>query len=118
MSEHTEQVTLIQWFDMHHWKYRRRLFAIPNGTFCNPITKKNMVLEGLRKGVSDLCLPVPIAPYHGLYIELKDIDGKGPTPEQRDWIAFFKEQGYAALVCYGFYEASQSINAYLSGRLN
>ena len=67
---------------------------------------------GVKRGVPDICLPVPLGGYAGLYIELKA--GKNrPTPEQREWLSALTQFGYFAVVCYGFEEAVATITKYI-----
>jgi hypothetical protein len=73
------------------------------------------VAEGLRSGVPDLCLPVARGGWHGLYIELKRQDGGRLTDAQRGWLEALSEEGYRAVLCRGFDEASEVILAYLRG---
>ena len=69
--------------------------------------------EGLKPGVSDLCLPVPLNGYHGMYIEMKRPDHKNkPTREQKDWLDYFNSVGYKAVVCYGYEDAVREIQKY------
>ncbi len=51
--------------------------------------------------------------YCGLFIELKKIKGGVVSPEQKDWLAFLREQGYGAIVCYGWLEARKVLIDYL-----
>ena len=51
--------------------------------------------------------------YHGLYIEMKAGKNK-PSKEQKEWINSLQEEGYAACVCYGWLEAREVIEKYLS----
>jgi hypothetical protein len=67
-------------------------------------------------GVPDLFLPVAIAPFHGLYIELKVRGGKVST-KQRDWQKRLRAQGFASEVCYGADEAIERLWMYLEGEL-
>lgn len=91
------------------------LHAIPNAN------SHKQVAEGVRAGVSDIFLPVPIYPYHGLYIELKTEARRkekngGLSKEQIDFLAYAKGRGYTAWVCYGWTEAWQRIVEYLESK--
>ena len=68
----------------------------------------------MKPGFPDLFLPIPIAKWHGLFIELKRIKGGVVSPEQKDWIAFLQEQGYGAVVCKGWLEARNTLVDYLN----
>jgi len=128
MSEHSEQVALVAWAkDNENWiPALKMLFAIPNGG-----KRKNgwwEVGEGLKKGVPDLFLAVPMCAldrktgkHHpeedraGLFIEMKYGKNKC-TPEQEDWLERLHCQGYETKVCWSFEEAKDTILDYLEGR--
>ncbi len=125
-SESGEQKALFCWTAQSRIPELRWLFAIPNGGLRNPITGARLKAEGVRKGVSDVMLPVrgavkgwiktvpgmnPIF-YHGLFIEMKKKGGKS-TPEQLEFGQFVSRQGYKLVVCYSWIEAKDAILQYL-----
>lgn len=114
VTEHSEQVLLINWV-RENQAYDPRLallYAIPNGGSRNIATAKRLKHEGVLAGVPDLCLPVPVGEYHGLYIELKTMTGKAST-KQKSYIQSLNNQGYLAIVCQGHQEAIMAIKKYL-----
>lgn len=113
-SEHAHQVTLINWFDAAYPKLSERLFAIPNGGHRHVATAKKMKSEGVRAGVPDCMLPVAKGGYHGIFIELKKTKTGRVSKEQKAWNEFLNEQGYLAVICYGFDEAKKAIEEYLA----
>ncbi len=112
--EADEQIKLFNWVAFMRCKYPALdlLYHIPNGGSRNVKEAANLKRQGVRAGVPDLCLPVPNGKYHGLYIELKYGKNK-PTDKQKIWITKLREQGYAAEVCYGWIEASETLCTYL-----
>ena len=111
-SEHCEQHALLVWAAHSHQQYPdlRWLFAIPNqGAGRN----KRLQQEGVKPGVPDLCLPVPRAPYHGLFIELK-VRGGRLSDAQAEWITMLHAHGYRAVVCVGWPAARDVIETYLA----
>ncbi len=112
-SEHEHQVALIKWFDLYYKEFRGRLFAIPNGGQRNVIVATKLKAEGVRRGVPDLMLPLPMGDYSGLFIELKNEKGR-PTEEQDDWIDYLNAIGYFAILCRGFDEAKIAILNYMN----
>lgn len=68
---------------------------------------------GVKKGVPDLCLPVPRGPYHGLYIEMKNETGRA-SEEQKWWGGELEYQGYYWAVCNGWERAVEVIEWYLT----
>lgn len=114
-SEHLEQMALIRWASMMSRRIPqlRLLFAIPNGGARDAVTGRRLKDEGVRRGVPDLFLPVPIPPYAGLFLELKRVGGGTLSPEQRRWLEDLRESGYQAIVCHGWREAVRVIEEYL-----
>ena len=113
-SEHDEQVALFKW--AAHMALRHPeldlLFAVPNGGKRDKIIALQMQREGVKPGVPDVCLPVPRQGWHGLFIELK-YGRNTPTEYQLSWLERLIEQGYLAVVCYGWEEAVDVIKDYL-----
>ena len=111
---HQEQV--FKFARANQTKDRRLCFlhASLNGVkLSNPVAIK-MKRQGMRAGVPDLFLPVRSGSWSGLFIELKKIGGKVSDP-QKDWIKFLNEQGYKAIVCYGWKKTVEEIINYLEG---
>lgn len=92
------------------------LFHIPNGGKRDARTAAILKRSGVKKGVPDLCLPVPRNGYHGLWIELK-VGANKPTFDQKRWLNELNRQGYLAKVCVGYSEAIQLITDYLKGAM-
>lgn len=113
-KESDEQIFLFQWSKLMQGQYPEfsLLHAIGNGGKRNVIEAARMKREGVKAGVSDIMLPVARSGYHGLYIELK-IKGGKPSDNQKWWIAEVSKQGYLAVVCFGWVEASEVIKKYL-----
>lgn len=125
-SEHSHQVALMAWaalpavnemFPELQWFH-----AIGNGGSrgdtdqSRRIEGGKMKAEGVKKGVSDLFLPVKRGQWSGFYIELKKMPGKGvgPSDEQLEFGEFVKTQGYAFMIAYGWREARDAIISYLT----
>lgn len=114
LSEHQEQKTLITWFRLQYPLYARCLFAIPNGGMRNKVIAVKLKAEGVTAGVSDLFLMIPRGGKHGLFIEMKALDGK-PTEAQKEFIALANLMNYQAVICKGFDEAKKVVANYISG---
>lgn len=112
MSEHEEQCALIRWWRLQYPKLNKTLFAIPNGGHRNIVTAVRLKNEGVVSGVSDLFLMMPKGDWHGLFIEMKAIKGK-ISKEQKEFISTANENGYLAVVCFGFDDAKKVIETYL-----
>lgn len=138
-TEHGEQTALFQWAALNIKEYPQLkwLYAVPNGFYAADSAKGygsgqkgKMKAEGLRDGVPDVALPVPVfdwddirlkyCKYHGLYIEMKiekrrnQKDG-GCSEDQLEWLDYLNKAGYKAVVCYNWEEAVNVIEEYLNG---
>ena len=112
MTEHTEQVAVIQWFRMQYPKYAKCLWAIPNGGVRHIGTAVKLKAEGGMAGVSDLFLMIPKSNWHGLFLEMKVKGGK-LSDSQKEFMGLATLMGYQAVVCYGFESAKDAITEYL-----
>lgn len=111
--EAAEQRALIQW-SQHNTITSKYLFAIPNGGFRNAREARNLKLQGVKAGVSDLFLAYPVPPKHGLWIELKRCSKYVVSEAQRKFIELMRSVGYAAEIAVGWEEAKNIILDYLS----
>lgn len=115
LPEHVEAVMLMRAVAgaEHDWPELRWFHAIPNGGKRSKRVAVQLKAEGVRRGVADYCLPVRRGGFAGLYIELKTDIGR-PSKEQREFIAFVREQGYHAEVCRGWEQAFAVLKDYLA----
>lgn len=112
-SETTEQIKLFDWArrNEQYIPELKLLYHIPNeGKRSNGGILTAM---GLKKGMPDICLPVPIGKYGALYIELKYGKNK-PSAVQKETMARLEEQGNLVKVAYSAQEAREYIRNYLS----
>ena len=81
------------------------------------ITGKKMKKEGLKKGVSDLFLAIPVSRKNlcGLWMEVKSKKGKVSDSQQR-WGNLMKMIGYWFVDIYTVDEGIQAIKDYLGMR--
>lgn len=99
------------------------IHAIPNGGSRGATKDQAMKVgaamkaEGVKKGVSDIFVPIPRHGLHGLYIEMKKQDGgSGLSPEQKEFGAFARQQGYGFCCANGWIEAAECLRQWLSPR--
>lgn len=126
MSEHDEQVKVFDVLRLNESQDERLkwIYAIPNGGHRHPAVAGKLKAEGVKRGISDICLPFPVYPgidddgpvYHGAYIEMKD-GNKKPTPEQAEFLLFCEENGYQNTVAHSADEALNFIEDYCEIRL-
>ena len=111
-SEAEEQELVIKWSELN--PALKWLFHIPNGGSRHPAEAVHLKRMGVKPGVPDLFLPLPVPPYHGLWIEMKSQTGR-PTALQTEWLEWLRSQGYAAYVCHGAEAAINCLKMYLEG---
>lgn len=116
-SEHDEQASLFREAMLRGRTDQRwaLLLAIPNGGMRSKATAGRLKAEGVRAGVPDLFLPVPVGKWHGLWVEMKVRKGGRILPEQANWIAWLRAMGYRVEVCPGADSAVRAISRYLQG---
>lgn len=113
-SEHEHQVALFAWAEgaTDRWPELALMFAIANGGKRGSGEAGKLKAEGVKRGVPDLCLPVPRSVWHGLYVELKRVGGK-PDERQLEWRAQLRAQGYRSEIVEGWQAARDLIVRYL-----
>lgn len=99
------------------------LHAIKNAGHGDAIRGARSAAEGVKAGVPDIFLPVPIVEvgrpnYCGLYIEMKrpdaSVKSKGVLSLEQDrWIGYLTNAGYVVAICYGWEQARDVILKYL-----
>lgn len=114
-TEAQEQSDLFRWADLAKGKYPELtlMFHIPNGGSRNVAEAANLKKQGVKAGVPDLFLPVARGQYHGLFIEMKASKGR-LMENQKTWLRRLNNQGYLALVAWGYDEAVRIIEGYLN----
>lgn len=117
-TENGHQMAVFQWCAMNRATYPmlEMLFAIPNGGWRHKRTAMILKATGSKRGVPDMCLPVPCWGYYGLFVELKpSVDEGSVSDDQEKWIAKLQAQGYACAVAYGWDMARDILVSYLTG---
>ena len=115
-TETTEQQWVIQWSQqpsvLEQYPELAMLYHIPNER-ADKVQAALLKSMGVKRGVPDLHLPIPSGGYHGLYIEMKALDGK-PAKDQLWWADHLKANGYAHAFCYGWQQATEVLKWYLN----
>jgi hypothetical protein len=73
-TESAEQIAFFQWIVLEGSKKYPDLYlahSIPNGGDRRPSVGARMRAEGVKRGIPDVFIPVPVGRYHGLYLEFK-----------------------------------------------
>ena len=123
-TEHDIQSALFSWAQLQTACYPELalMFAIPNGgkrekrqdkkgRWFSPTAQK-LKREGVKRGIPDIFLPCARGGSHGLFIEMKALDGR-VSPEQASVHKLLWEEGYAVIVCYSLESAIMLITWYL-----
>ena len=111
--EDYEQKLIFEW--AAYYPVLRWLHAIPNGGKREPREAARLKAQGVKAGVSDIFLPLPMKGYLGLYIEVKRRKQDGPSrvsDKQTKFQIDMRKQGYFCVVCYGANEAISIIKKY------
>lgn len=113
-TEEEEQKTVISWCRVNEarWPELGLIYHVPNEGKRSKAAAAAEKAMGLRAGVSDLCLPVAKLGFHGMYIELKALDGK-VSKNQKEFLAAVIKQGYFGCVCWGAEDAIDVICRYV-----
>jgi len=107
--EHALQKSCVRWFDLQYPKHRLSLFAVPNGGMRNKTTAGKLKAEGVRSGVSDLCL---LANGTIVFIEMK-IPGNTTTDTQKEFGYHVSKNGYPYHVIFDYDQFRKLIIQYL-----
>jgi len=121
--EHNEQIKVIQYLNILQRKNKvLEFFAIPNGGSRNKIEAVNLKREGVKAGVSDLCV---ILKDRVLFLEMKkppkklksgrySTAGISVSENQKRFIEQVNLSSVvSARICYGFNEAKLFIDNYI-----
>lgn len=121
--EDAEQAAYFDWVRLMASSDERyqTIYAIPNGGHRNVREAARLKRQGVKAGVSDIHVPVSVGERAGLWIELKRpiVRGKPKpklSPEQVQWLGLMHSFGHTVCLCYGFDQARQATQAYLSNK--
>ena len=89
------------------------LYAIPNGANVSGPNRIRLVAEGLKKGMPDLCLPVPRGNYGSLFLEVKTKTGT-VKKEQKEIHKMLKDNRNCVRIVRDLFEAIDVIENYLA----
>ncbi len=114
--ERREQSWLVKWFKL---KYKDILIvASANGGARDAKQAALMKGEGVCAGFPDLGIYKANRGYHGLFIEMKvdktERHAKGVLSAlQKERLQYLMDEGYYAIVCYGWLQGKEVIDWYL-----
>jgi len=114
-SEDQECKDFIYWTEIMKTRYQDldMIYHVANGGRRDDPEAAKFQAMGVKAGVLDYCLPVARGAYHGLYIEMKRIDGgEGASDKQIAYIKRLIRQGYWVKVARGFAAARKIVEKY------
>lgn len=114
-SENELQATFFEWIELKA-KLDHRLdavFAIPNGSNKGFAARQVFKATGLKSGVPDVFVAVPVNDHNGLFIEFKTSKGK-ISDSQKAWHERLQRNGYRVSVCRSLSEAIEAVESYLA----
>ena len=114
-TEHAHQVSLFMWAasQLPTYPELKWMYAVPNGGDRNPIVAVRLKAEGVKSGISDVCLPFARRGYHGFYIEMKKPKGK-ESLTQIEFGQFLTAQKYLYCMCDHWEVARDRVHWYLN----
>ena len=106
-NEDREQIALFTWIRANQSRYPLLglVYHCPNGGHRDIRTAAKFKAMGVRRGIWDIFLPVPLP---GLWIEMKVGTGK-LTLEQAAWRKSLMPYGYQFYVAYNWIEAARRL---------
>lgn len=120
MRQKAETLAQIEIFDWIRTQPRiaKVAFHVPNEGRRSFYYGKILKEMGMKRGVSDICIPIARPGYHGLFIELKAKNKRGKyntaTENQMRFIRDMQFEGYYACICNGAAEAIDKIKWYIA----
>ena len=114
VSEAQEGEALCKYMALRHPAAYEHMLHVPNGLISTGRHVNALKRQGLKPGVPDYFIAIPVGRYHGLWLELKTHNGK-VRREQTEWLERLTKQDYACVIAYGWDAARQCIEQYLCG---
>lgn len=108
-SEDECQKALVSWFRL---TYKDAIiFSVANGGYRDPREAKTLKQTGLLAGIPDLCI---LTNNKMFFVEMKKQKGGTLSKVQKDMIPKIEHLGFKVIVGYGFRDAKEKVEEYLS----
>ena len=111
------QRACVTWFRLQYPRYKRLLFAVPNGGARSAVTGAILKAEGVVPGVADLILFLPRGGRHALCIEMKTERGR-QSERQREWQEAVEREGYEYALCRSLDDFARVVRCYINGSVS
>lgn len=92
------------------------VYAIPNERKASVARHIALRRAGLKKGIPDICVPIPNDKYSSLYIEMK-VKPNRATPEQMTLLKKLNGVGHYAVICWSGEDAINILENYIANKL-
>lgn len=113
-SEELEQAAVVRYIS---YVYPQVKYCASAGGVRTSIKQAlKMKRTGYVKGFPDIQICKAVGGYHGLFIEMKRINGT-LDKSQKEWLDSLNKEGYLARCCKGFDSAKLLIDQYLHGEI-
>ena len=117
MKEPTEneiQAAFFRWVDLTANRHPslRLVYAVPNGSHKSPAARGLFQRTGLRPGVPDIHVPIPMGRHCGLWLEMKAKRGQ-LSEAQKGWIERLELVGHRVEVVRSWTDAANAVIDYL-----
>lgn len=110
--EQIAHINVVNWFNYNYPDLTDDLHHFANERKCSIQQGKTLKRMGVKKGVADFFLAIPLSGYAGFWLELK-IGKNKVTPEQEEFLKRKTERGYLCSACWGSEAAQELIYTYL-----
>lgn len=110
--EQIEHINIVNWFSHNYPDLANDLHHFANERKCSMIQGKILKRMGVKKGVADFFLALPLDGYSGFWLELK-VGKNRLSPDQQEFMKRKTQRGYLCAVCWGFEDAKELFITYL-----
>lgn len=107
-KEDAEHMRCVQWLRIHNIPHHHS----PNGGWRSVQAGAKFKALGTMAGWPDLEIPIPKHPFHGMFAEIKALDGK-LSEAQKICLDMLRDNGYFVFVAYGYDKFVKMASDYL-----
>ncbi len=111
-QEQIDHINIVNWFNYTYPDLEEDLHHFANERRCTVQEGRLLKRMGVKKGVADFFLAIPMNGRSGLWIELK-VGSNKPSPEQMKFLARKILRGFDAACVIGAQAAKELISTYL-----
>lgn len=110
--EQIDHINIVNWFNYQFPELKDDLHHFANERKCSPQTGRLLKRMGVKKGVADFFLALPLNGKAGLWLELK-VGKNKMTEEQVQFLQRKLDRGYECVCVWGFENAREFFLNYL-----